>query len=348
MVADHLRTAVFSALVLLASASAHAQQAGIVSGTVRDAATSRPLPGAEITLAGDGQTRTTHADETGAFIFIRTKPGTYALAARRIGYAPWRDDVEITAGGATITITLTRLTTLDTVRVPVGTAIYGVVGAAGDLRLLRGAEVQIAGASVKVTTDSAGRFFAALASPGVYVVRARFAGYASRILSVTVPANGAVEVSLLLDSSSMGASNREEAAWKEFDHRQHLRGSETGLVSRAELLANGNANVLAALGRAASLAGKGYQFGPDVCVFVNGLPSPATSLFTLDASEIEAIEVYKRAATVQTKRGFQTIPTETDLSGTLAARSQGIACGYGQASRPGAENVEWLVIWMKQ
>jgi hypothetical protein len=335
-------------LALPVPARVHAQQAGTLAGVVRSTAPARPLAGAAITLVGDGLERTTRSDERGLFFFPGTKPGTYVLAARRIGYAPYRTDLQVGAGGASITISLERLSTLDTVRVPLGTAIYGVVGRAHDLRALRGAEVQVAGVNAKVSTDSAGRFFAPLRRPGVYVVRARRAGYLAQTLSVTVPQDGAVEVSLLLDSTFSGTSPRDEFAWKEFDDRQRLRGYRSVLVSRADLLRNGNVNLEDALNQSQSLGARGLVINPYNCVFIDGMPTTTRPVSSLEASQVEAVEVY-------TSSGPR---SNSDVSGIIAERAKGLsACGLpaergGRGPRPSvfsaAENARWVVVWLKK
>lgn len=65
-----------------------------------------------------------------------------------------------------------------------------------------------------------------------------------------------------------------------------------------------------------------------------------TSLFSLKASEVEAVELYKPG-----------LPGNADLSRTLAARLRAAgpsACGIHPARRPAAENAWLVVIWMKK
>jgi hypothetical protein len=339
MVTHRVRVALLSAVVFLAPAASIAQQAGVISGVVRDATTSRPLTGAAVTLAGAGEDRTTQSDERGAFFFVKIKPGTYQVTARRIGYSPWRGEVEVKASGALVNFALERLATLDTVRVPVGTAIYGVVGTARELKPLRGAAIQVAGMNAAVRTDSTGRFFTALKNPGTYVVRTHIEGYESQAMSVTVRKDEAVEVSLLLDPASGRTSHQDEVAWKEFDDRQRERGARSALVSRAELMTHGNVGLLEALQRAQSVGENGLNVGPGACVFVDGQLAQAQAIWSLDAAAVEAVEVYTSSGAM----------SNSDLSGTLAFRSQGTRCGgSGRTRTSGPEVVKWVVIWMKK
>jgi TonB family protein len=78
--------------LLLFTAGAAAQPAGIISGVVVDATSRAPLSGAVVTarspvLLGEQSAVT---DETGAFEMTMLTPGTYALAVRHEGFLPFQ------------------------------------------------------------------------------------------------------------------------------------------------------------------------------------------------------------------------------------------------------------------
>jgi outer membrane receptor protein involved in Fe transport len=79
---------------LLLAASAHAQ----ITGTVRDAGTDLPLPGATLRLVETGRTALAGAD--GAFAFARVAPGRYTLRATYVGYGALQVVVTVDAAGA--------------------------------------------------------------------------------------------------------------------------------------------------------------------------------------------------------------------------------------------------------
>lgn len=88
--------ALFGALVLsLLAVSAGAAQDGTIRGTVRDAATNRPLVSAELSFAGESRGL---SDAQGAFS-IRAPAGRLTLAVTLIGYASQRLTVDVPAGG---------------------------------------------------------------------------------------------------------------------------------------------------------------------------------------------------------------------------------------------------------
>ncbi|NIR61344.1 MAG: TonB-dependent receptor plug domain-containing protein, partial [Gammaproteobacteria bacterium] len=89
------------AVLLAGAATARAQESGSVRGRVVDAATQRPLDGAQITIQGTrfgGM-----ANQNGDFLILNVPAGTYTVRAQMLGYN--RQDVEVTiaAGQAAVT-----------------------------------------------------------------------------------------------------------------------------------------------------------------------------------------------------------------------------------------------------
>jgi hypothetical protein len=329
-----------AALVALAlwPGVAPAQQAGVVTGVVRDSASARPLAGATITLVGGGAQYTAQSDAAGLFQLFNVQAGSYDVTARRLGYELRRASVDVATRGARIDLPLARVATLDTVRVGPGMAIYGAVGSYSDLRPLGGVEVQVVGTGARVKTDSAGRFIVPVNKPGVYVVRARLAGFDPQTLSAPVPKDNAVEISILLDAAKRGASPVSEMAWGEFGDRVRARGNRSALVSRSELLRDGNVNAFVALEAAPSVREKNLRFGEEVCTFVDGLPAVTTPIWKLEASAIEAVEVY-------------TADSRSEQTETLARKSRGSEChrtGNSPSAMPASETIKWVVVWLKR
>lgn len=90
-------TSCLIALVLAAmtATTAVAQSAGAVVGTVRDA-TGAPLPRVEMVV--EGTTRVSRTDESGAYALADLPAGRVVILARRLGYEPARQAVEVVAG----------------------------------------------------------------------------------------------------------------------------------------------------------------------------------------------------------------------------------------------------------
>src|SRR4051794_2540107 len=100
---------------LLFATTAFAQGAvGIVSGTVRDRATSQPLQGVQLRIVGTERGAIT--DASGTYRIVNVAAGTAQIVAQRIGYAPQPRSITVTAAGVTADFNLaTAATTLDQV-----------------------------------------------------------------------------------------------------------------------------------------------------------------------------------------------------------------------------------------
>lgn len=332
------RALLLAPVMLFATVIASAQQNRIVTCVIRDSATARPLAGTLVTLTGPSYQEIAQSRDDGAFQFTRVKPGRYTVAARRLGYAPFNMSIDVTERSDTIRVSLLRIATMDTMRVRAGMEIYGIIGTARDLRALPDVEVQVVGSGATARTDSSGRFFVSLSKQGVFVVRTRVAGYASRTASVTVTRDSVTELMLLLDQTSAVSSNKSEAAWRDFSDRVRMRGAKSALVPRTELLEHADMGLIEAIQRASSVTGKNLRFGSTVCVFVEGFPSPTSPVSGFHVDAIEAVEVY-------------TADPRSDETHTLARQSRGYEChptGLPPSNSIQRDLIKWVVIWLKK
>jgi iron complex outermembrane recepter protein len=85
----------FKAAFLLLSCTSLCAQDLSISGSVVESASSKPLPGATIQLAG--ASAGTVSDESGKFRLSGLRPGTYTLVVNYIGYSPYRETLELDA-----------------------------------------------------------------------------------------------------------------------------------------------------------------------------------------------------------------------------------------------------------
>ncbi|NOZ55282.1 MAG: TonB-dependent receptor [Calditrichaeota bacterium] len=92
------RSAALFALLGLAwmLGTAQAQPTGRIKGTVRDAATGSPLPGANVLIKGTQLGAAT--DVEGYYVIPKVPPGKYVLVARYIGYKSQEKSVRVRAG----------------------------------------------------------------------------------------------------------------------------------------------------------------------------------------------------------------------------------------------------------
>lgn len=73
-------------VLVLTNTPARADTTGKISGRVTDAATGEPLPGVNVVIVGTTQGATTDVD--GFYQILQVKPGTYAVRASFVGFAP--------------------------------------------------------------------------------------------------------------------------------------------------------------------------------------------------------------------------------------------------------------------
>jgi hypothetical protein len=83
-------------LALMPPAALAAAEAGVISGTVSNAATGNLLEGAKVAVPG--LARTAFTDETGRYVLAGVPAGTYELEVTYIGLDPVRASVGVTAG----------------------------------------------------------------------------------------------------------------------------------------------------------------------------------------------------------------------------------------------------------
>jgi hypothetical protein len=82
-----------------------AQQTGTVQGTVTDAATARPLPGAQVLVQGTQIGTLTNAQ--GRFQLVNVPAGAQTVRVELVGYTPGVRTVTVTAGqAATVNVTM--------------------------------------------------------------------------------------------------------------------------------------------------------------------------------------------------------------------------------------------------
>ena len=81
-----IRSALTLLLFSLCFSGAWAGTSGVISGTITDTATGKPLPAASVTIVGTTMGGMT--DETGDYALINVPAGSYSVRASVIGYKP--------------------------------------------------------------------------------------------------------------------------------------------------------------------------------------------------------------------------------------------------------------------
>ena len=100
LVRKGLRLSIAAAVLLLSvAATARSQDAGVITGVVRDASTRAPIPSAQVQIVNT--TRATIAGDDGTFRIANVRPGQYQIRALRLGFQSSPQPAQVTAGGST-------------------------------------------------------------------------------------------------------------------------------------------------------------------------------------------------------------------------------------------------------
>lgn len=226
----------------------------------------------------------------GTFRFENVKPGTYHVTARKVGYAPQARDVSVDEHGGAVGLALVPI---PYVLAPVVSSSKrgGLSGIVGDTayNVLPGAEVWLMTGGGKVVTDSTGAFFIDV-KPGHYVLRVALPGYAPRLASVTIPADSGRQIVVWLAPTTRVSAAREAAIVDELSERLLRRSPNwSKILTREDILRSG----IAELPQLTQM-GAGVPVNPSCEALVDG--KERMPLWSLDASEIETLEIYVKQA----------------------------------------------------
>ncbi len=279
---------------LIAALPARAQRM-VIAGVVRDEG-GAPIENALVTLDGDQRAvRHVRTNVTGEFVFGRVARGFHGLSTMRIGYAPDERVVEVLDSLAAVTVVLRRLPySLDTLRVVANrSGVFGQVLAHGGTIPVDSAAVTVMRTRWSTTTGRDGRFdIPEQMETGARVLFVRRAGYQSKMTSISVSPEKAVEVAVVLDTLTAPGGMRRAMPLSEMEERVRYMGSRAALVPANEIAGYKRMNLRDAIGLAPSYLKANIRMSDRACLFVNGLPRLFGTTNEYEADEIESVEVY--------------------------------------------------------
>jgi hypothetical protein len=231
--------------------------------------------------------RRSYSGTNGTFRFDNIDLGRYEIGARRLGYLPQVRPVTVGKDGGAITFEL-----LPIVRIlaPVVTSSTrgGLSGVIGDTayNIIKGADVWVIATSHRATSDSMGRFFIDI-RPGKYMIQVSRAGYASRMISVSVPPDSGRRVVAWLAPASHGGSNMDHLKVLELNSRlDTLVPARSKLFTREDITRIGYEELLDM-----ARAGAGSPVSASCPALIDGGPE-RIPLWGLSAADLEYVEVY--------------------------------------------------------
>jgi Carboxypeptidase regulatory-like domain len=332
-----LASALCVLLVPLGSAL-HAQQlrAGLLVGRVTDPA-GASIPDAVLRATQGARTIIVEADEDGDFRIAGLAGGTWTVAVRRLGYRPIAVEVAMPAEGMRRDFTLEATTaSLDPQLIAVRwTGVRGVVGDARRISPLAGARVRLLGSDAAASSDSLGNFALPLPGGRDIVLRVERAGYAARLVSVTIPLDGYLDLDVALDTTLV--EPKDLWVYRDLDQRLKFATPRAVQVSREEIEATDAVSLGTALSLTPSVTERGLTIGRGACVFVNGVPRPGFPVDAILAGGVEFVEAY---------------PPGSELTRTLALKwPPRAACGAGPVRTIGGggdrQVAQFVSVWLK-
>lgn len=325
------------AAALAAPLPAQQLRPGLLLGRITDAA-GAPVPDASIRATQGARTLRAESEGDGDFRLGGLGAGTWTIAIRRLGFRPLAVDVEMPAEGLRRTFVLETVTlALDPVLVAAKwTGVRGLVGDSRRITPLAGASVRLLGSDAAAASDGEGRF--ALPFPGdrAVLLRVQRAGFETRLLSVQVPADGYVELDVVLDT--LDKERNDAWMWRDLDQRLKFASPRAALVGREDIEATDAVALGTALSYSRAVIGRGVIITRRACLFVNGVPRPGMSVDAILAGEVEFVEAY---------------PPGTDLTRTLARSwPTGAECGVPDRTLPSSriadrQKAQFISVWLR-
>lgn len=330
-----------------------AQGVSTIRGIVTNEA-ARPLEQALVTLDPQGARRQVRTDRDGRFSFLGVPAGEHTVRVTWVGFAPESRQVQVTSGEATADFILRRLTYLDTVAVTAKrTGLYGSVISKDSLLPVPGARIEIIGARKADSTTSSGTFNFADLKPGSYVVRVKHPFFDSRNFGVVVPVGGGTELDVVIERGRVSRDQHLEMFYREMDSRLAFRGTHSAFVAREELRGREKMTLDAAVNFAPEFARKAMTIMSDVCVFVDGIARPGTTLRDFAAEDIESVEFYGGVWRNLLSNMARTIQQADATRSLLDRWPEKVPCG--QPLSPGEAvasksivKVQFALVWLRK
>lgn len=264
----------------------------LLTGIVVDTA-GNTIAGAEVTIPE--LQRRLYSREDGTFRFDSIPRGDYSMRARKLGYAPQVREFSVdTAGG----VAEFKLLPIPHALPPIVSSASrgGLSGVVGDTAFnpIPGAAVRALGGGMETLTDSMGTFFMPVHS-GTYMVSIKKAGFADRLVSVTIPSDSGRRITAWLQPFS--GERPKDQFWNLADFQHRLAwippGSMGGATfyTRDQLLKLNIEWIYDAVEMTCSKNKCAKAYDPKCTVVVNGGPGTSV-LSTLTIDDVEAVEVY--------------------------------------------------------
>jgi hypothetical protein len=214
-------------------------------------------------------------------------------------------------------------------------------------RAIRGARVQVLNDPHNASSGSDGRFSMPDLAAGSHTVLVSLDGYVTRMVSVTIPPDAGVQVTVTLDSLYADYQRKDEDQLRGVSWRIRRATSPAAMVSPHEL--DMDLDLRESLKYAESLLSRGVRLGT-ACIYLNGQALTDLAIQDIDPASIDAIEVYP-IGTLQEQDRLPSFPPLTpcgQLWSATPAANMARGRRVGQTRTRNRGNIlDVLVIWTR-
>jgi hypothetical protein len=280
-----------------------AQGVSVVSGVVRDE-NGAPIREALVAIDPDSRSLRARSSADGRYRIFAVPRGQFEVRVVRIGYRPSSQIIDVNTEAVTFDVTLRAVPIqLDEVTVRVARpGLYGRVMSRGIDLLpheptpIRGANIQVLNEPFRVKSEPDGRFSIPELAIGAHSVMVALDHYITRIIPVTIPQEGGVEITITLDSLYADYQRREEDEKRLIGWRVRNSTSPATFLSAHEI-DPASKDLREALRFAPSVLGRGINVMDPIVrpiIYVDGLRTELdfNNLKSNDLPRIAFIEVY--------------------------------------------------------
>ena len=322
---------------MVTTSALHAQGTAIVSGSVRDEG-GAPVREALVVIDPDSLRLRGRTEVDGRFRIAGVPTGRYEVRVVRIGYRPHSRMIEVDRPELNIVIDLQGIPIpLDTVAVRAARpGLYGLVVTRGiallphDPRAIRGARVEAINTPHSGRTDTDGRFSLPQLPAGSHAVLVNLDGYVTRMVPVTIPYDGGVEITVTLDSLYAEYQRRDEDQVRGISARQRRAISPATFVPLHEIDMNAK-DLRDGIRYSHALLSRGLVIQGG-CIYLNGKPRTELALQDIDPKDVEAIEVYP-VGTLDDQDRLPGFPRMTPCAGLWGAPPSAMPATRGRNAR---------------
>jgi hypothetical protein len=274
-----------------------AQGTTSVAGRVQDQ-NGGPIREALVVIDPDSLRLRARTGEDGRFSIPRVPAGRYEVRVVRIGYRPHSRMIDVGASPLEIQVDLQGVPIpLDTVAVrATRPGLYGLVVTRGialmphDPRSLRGADIEVLGQSQTVKTGPDGRFSLPQFPRGAHEIMVTLDGFAARMIPVTMPDDGGVEITVTLDSLYADYQRWDEEQMRGVSWRMRRKSNPATIVPLHDIDMEAK-DLREAIRYSHALLSRGLVIHGG-CIYVNGKPYTEIALPDIDPKDVVALEVY--------------------------------------------------------